>query len=94
MDDEILEAIVMVATEPIEQTAEEALASIHFAAINDGIVMEPLAVAAAMRRYLAWHDAGLIEQLLATMPAPSLYAFDCIRRTDLQDEANRRRALA
>ncbi len=96
MDDEILEGIVTVVAGPIEQTAEECLASIMMAATNDGIVMDPVDAAAHLRRYLAEHDAGLIEQLVGTLPpvhvSPGGTAW--IRVTDLQLEGERRRALA
>jgi hypothetical protein len=97
MDDEVRDAIVTVYgpgdTLP-NQTPDEHLGSLMTAAINDGIAMDPVHAAEALRKYLAHHDADLIEQVAGTVPPSNLYAYDCIRRDDLLAEAARRRALA
>lgn len=76
-----------------EQTPEDALASVRMAAINEGIAMAPQDVAKALAKWIAEHDAQLIELLIGTIPearrgdggAPA------IRVDDLQREADRRR---
>jgi hypothetical protein len=97
MDDEVRDAIVTVYG-PGEklpyQTPDEHLGSLMTAAINDGVAMDPVHAAEALRKYLAHHDADLIEQLVGTIPPSNLYAYDCIKRDDLLAEAARRRALA
>lgn len=74
------------------QSPEDALASVRMAAINGGIQMEPEAVAAALRKWIAEHDANLIELLIGTVPATTGYDYvPRIAVADLQAEADRRR---
>jgi hypothetical protein len=76
-----------------QQSPADALASIRMAAINEGLAMAPEDVAAALRKWIAEHDADLIELLIGTV-APVLDPEDAafaIRISDLQAEADRRR---
>lgn len=76
-----------------QQSPADALASVRMAAINEGLAMAPEDVAAALRKWIAEHDADLIELLIGTVPQTSgrngygatLYI------SDLQAEADRRR---
>lgn len=73
-----------------EQTPEDALASVRMAAINEGLAMAPQDVAKALAKWIAEHDAQLIELLVGTIPTHG-HGDPAIRVADLQAEADRRR---
>lgn len=50
------------------QSAADALASVRFAALNEGVAMLPSHLAAALRKWIAEHDADLIELLIGSIP--------------------------
>lgn len=74
-----------------DQSPEDALASVRMAAINEGIAMAPEDVAAALAKWIAEHDAQLIELLIGTIPPLRRSEVAAISVDELQKAADRRR---